>query len=388
MFFDHIIIHAKAGDGGRGCVAFRRETFVPKGGPSGGDGGKGGDVILEVSPHQSDFRDFYYQPHLRAKRGEHGQGSNCTGRSAPDLIVPVPPGTLVYRIPEHLLPANSANALEPDEESPAFAEEDQATEDSFASQGSEDDAITQSARRKINPRTTPMELVADLVTIGQRVTLCRGGRGGLGNQHFATPTHQAPTHAQPGEKGEQASFYLELKSLADVGFVGFPNAGKSTLLGALTNAKPLVGAYPFTTLHPHVGIRELPDYSRITFADIPGLIPGAHEGVGLGHDFLRHIERTKLLLFVLDMAGTENRDPADDFTILLQELAAYSPELARRPRLIAANKSDHPDFAIFLPEFQRRFPSETILPISAQTGSGLENLLAHITALLPAKLPV
>jgi GTP-binding protein len=372
MFVDHIVIHAKAGDGGRGCVAFRRETFVPKGGPSGGDGGKGGDVILEASPHVADFRDFFYQPHLRAKRGGHGLGSNCTGKSAPDLVVPVPPGTVVYRVPTHLVQTSSNRT-----------EEDTAEKMDEFSAG-DDEAGTEKIERsnmrikKINPRTMPLELVADLASVGDRVVLCRGGRGGLGNQHFATPMQQAPTYAQPGEEGESGSFYLELKSIADVGFVGFPNAGKSSLLGALTAAKPLVGVYPFTTLHPHVGVLELEDFSRLTFADIPGLIAGASEGVGLGHDFLRHIERTKMLLFVLDMAGTDNRDPSEDLKVLERELAAYSPDLLRRPQLVAANKMDHPDAQIFFPEFLKKFPQKKVVPISAKSGEGLGELVQAV----------
>jgi len=377
MFVDHIVIHAKAGDGGRGCVAFRRETFVPKGGPSGGDGGRGGDVILEASPHVADFRDFFYQPHLRAKHGGHGLGSNCTGKSAPELVAPVPPGTVVYRVPTGYV----GNAPTGDSEDDTSSSGDDFDARSEPVAATESEPAMRSTK-KINPRTMPLELVADLARPGDRVVLCRGGRGGLGNQHFATPTQQAPTYAQPGEEGEAGSFYLELKSIADVGFVGFPNAGKSSLLGALTAAKPLVGAYPFTTLHPHVGVLELEDFSRLTFADIPGLIPGASEGVGLGHDFLRHIERTKVLLFVLDMAGTDNRDPCEDLPALERELAAYSPDLLRRPQIVAANKMDHPDAQIFYPEFLKRFSDRKVVPISAQRGDGLRELVCAVREIL------
>jgi len=372
MFIDHIIIHAKAGDGGRGCVAFRREAYVPKGGPSGGDGGKGGDVILEASPHVADFRDYFYKPHLRAQNGGHGLGSNCTGKSAPDLVAKVPVGTVVYRLPpnKNCLARNTQNAGIPQREDANLWR--------FAGRS----GLTMSSLKKIHPRDVSLEVIADLARPGESVVLCRGGRGGLGNRHFASPNNPTPRYAQPGQEGESGSFFLELKTIADVGLVGFPNAGKSSLLAALTHARPLIAAYPFTTLHPNVGVLELEDYSRITFADIPGLLPGASRGVGLGYDFLRHVERTSVLLFVIDMAGTDNRDPCEDLPVLEGELAAYSANLLNRPHLIVANKMDLPTAGVNYHKFLKKFPNKTVIPISAQQAQGLPQLVQAVRNVL------
>lgn len=366
MFVDEVKIYARAGHGGRGCVAFRREKFRPKGGPDGGDGGDGGSVILRADHDLNNLIAQYYQPRLIAEDGEHGMGKGMKGRSGRDLIVPVPCGTLVWRLsprPESappppqsakgrlpiaarpLLPyAGRTNLAEPDAKSPPL--------------------------RVSGP--VRGELVADLTQHGQEFVLCRGGRGGLGNKHFATPSRQAPGFAQPGEPGEEGEFLLELRMIADVGLVGYPNAGKSTLLTAISRARPKIAPYPFTTLHPQIGIVEYPDYQRLVVCDIPGLIEGAHRNVGLGHAFLRHIERCKVLVLLLDMAGTDNRQPWDDYRHLLEELELYDPQLLNRPRLVVANKMDEPAAESNLRRFKRRVPHTPVLTISAALGDGID----------------
>jgi GTP-binding protein len=331
MFTDRVRIWAQAGNGGHGCCSFRREKFVPRGGPDGGDGGKGGSVILRVDAQINNLNHLSYRPHHFAKAGKDGAGRLKTGASGKDVILKVPPGTCVYRLPT--------------------------TDENF--------------ERAINVEEA--DLVADLTQEAQEFFLCAGGKGGLGNSHFKSSTNRAPRKFQKGEPGEKGQFFLELKSIADVGLVGFPNAGKSSLLRALSAAKPKVAAYPFTTLTPMVGVVELEDMSRLTAADIPGLIEGASEGVGLGHDFLRHIERCRILLFVLDMAGTEGRHPSNDYAQLRKELDLYQKELSNRPFLVAANKMDLPEAGQFLYEFQKSF-NVGVIPVSAQNKDGLTEL--------------
>ncbi|NUN92659.1 MAG: GTPase ObgE [Verrucomicrobiae bacterium] len=328
MFVDRVKIYAKAGDGGKGCVSFRREKFVPKGGPDGGNGGDGGDVILRVDPHTSHLSDLLYQPRLLAARGEHGRGKNQYGRSAPPLRVKVPPGTEVRRLPEG-------------------------------------------------------GFVADLVTPGSEFVLCKGGRGGRGNAVFRSSTHQAPREFDPGAPGEEGDFELELKTVADLGLVGFPNAGKSTLLTRISRARPKVGAYPFTTLHPVVGAMEFEDWGKLTIADIPGLVEGAHRNVGLGHGFLRHIERCRALVILLDMAGSEGRDPRSDYAALLKELELHNPRILHKPRLVVANKMDLPGAAEHLRRFRRKFRIKPFL-ISAEKGEGLAELKQALRAAVGA----
>lgn len=284
MLIDEARIYVKGGDGGNGCVSFRREKYVPAGGPDGGDGGRGGDVVFLVDDGMSTLIDFTYRSHYKAERGQHGQGSNRHGRNGSDLIVRVPPGTQVK-----------------DDEG---------------------------------------RLLVDLVTPGQRWVAAMGGRGGRGNARFKTPTRQAPAFSEKGEPGEEFWLRLELKLLADVALVGYPNAGKSTFIAAVSKARPKIADYPFTTLAPNLGVVSLAPGENFVIADIPGLIEGAHQGVGLGHEFLRHIERTRVLLYVIDASGLEGRDPVDDLRVLRRELALYRPELAERASIVFANKTD------------------------------------------------
>jgi GTP-binding protein len=341
MFVDHIRIHAKAGDGGNGCVSFRREKFVPKGGPDGGDGGRGGNIILRTDVHTDNLVDFYYQPLLKAKRGGHGKGKNMYGRAGADSIYKVPLGTLVYRIPPQL--------FEPRE-------------------GDEQP-------RKQAIESSACELLVDLSEQNQEFVLCKGGAGGKGNTHFKSSTNRVPTQFTEGEPGEQGDFLLELRKIADVGLVGYPNAGKSTLLGKISAAHPKVAPYPFTTLNPVIGIVELDGYKRATVADIPGLIEGAHRNVGLGHDFLKHIVRCKLLVFVLDTAGSEGRNPIEDLGSLRRELDLYDPSLSLRPWMIVANKMDLPEAAQNLSIIRDRFKDKLVVPMSAANGEGTKQFV-------------
>lgn len=360
MFIDHLRIFAKAGDGGGGCVSFRREKYVPKGGPDGGDGGRGGDIVLRVDPNVDNLTAFHYQPIIRGQKGSNGQGKKMFGRAAKPTVVAVPPGTIVSRLRETAWPAAPGPAIAGGgffdlEAEPAAA-----------------------AGRRSAPSPDQLELLADLAVDGQEFVLCRGGDGGKGNVHFKSSRNRVPRESTPGEPGEEGYFYLELRKIADAGLAGYPNAGKSTLLAALSAARPKVAPYPFTTLHPVVGVVEYPDYSRVTVADIPGLIEGAHRNVGLGHDFLRHIVRCKLLLHVVDMAGSEGRDPADDLARLREELKLYDPALAQRPWLIVANKMDLPGAAEQLKAFRRRHRRTTIIPVSAREQTGLDALRAEL----------
>jgi len=367
MFVDHIKIHAKAGDGGNGCVSFRRESFVPRGGPDGGDGGRGGSIIFRADPHVDNLTAFYYEPLLKAKSGAHGRGKQCFGKSAPDKIFPVPMGTLVYRMPA--AGSSGEGELEPSVaygSSATFVDLSKAPEDMPGDLSSE--------KERGLPAPGELELVADLVGEGQELILCKGGKGGLGNVHFKSSRNRVPTQFTEGEPGEEGTFYLELRKIADAGLVGYPNAGKSTLLGKISAAHPKVAPYPFTTLTPHIGVVELPEYARITVADIPGLIEGAHRNVGLGHDFLRHIVRCKLLVFVIDMAGSEGREPLDDLGKLRKELDLYDPQLSERPWIVVANKMDLPGAEENLKHFRGRLRKVEVLSAAAERGEGVEEV--------------
>ena len=320
LFLDEARILVKAGDGGNGCLAFRREKFVPRGGPSGGDGGHGGDVILVATGSQNTLLQFSYNPEHKAERGRHGEGSNRTGHDGRTIEVAVPVGTVVY---------------------------DEATG----------------------------EKVADFTEASQRVTIARGGRGGRGNARFATATHQAPTEHEPGRPGEEKRLRLELKLLADVGLVGFPNAGKSTLISRISAAKPKIADYPFTTLEPNLGVVPL-EYRSYVVADIPGLIEGAHLGHGLGIQFLRHVERTRLLAHLVDVSESSGREPVHDFEVIMEELASFSQELVEKPMIVVATKMDvaqDPDRVASL----RKLAAERGLDyfeISSATGQGIDVL--------------
>jgi GTP-binding protein len=332
MFVDECVIKVSAGDGGRGCISFRREKYEPWGGPNGGDGGAGGDVILLGSHDTNNLVDFKFKQHWKAGRGEHGLGKDCNGKEGRDAELHLPLGTIVTDV-------------------------------------------------------ATGRVVAEVVVDGQRIVLCKGGNGGWGNTHFKTSTNRAPTRANPGQPGENGEFRMVLKSIADVGLVGFPNAGKSSLTNAITKAHPKTAAYPFTTLHPQIGVIEFKDYvrgdKRLLLADIPGLIEGASENRGLGHRFLRHVERCALLLIIVDMAGNDGRDPANDYRQLVNELKLYDPALLKKPRLLAANKMDLPCAAANLAKFKRRYKVDTV-KISCLEGTGLEQLkkelLKRVTA--------
>ncbi|MCW2277119.1 GTPase ObgE [Heliophilum fasciatum] len=321
MFYDRAKIYVKGGDGGNGIVAFRREKYVPLGGPAGGDGGAGGSVIFIGDEGLRTLIDFRYQKHYKAERGEHGTGKNQFGSNGGDRIAKVPVGTVIK------------------------------------------DADTG-------------ELIADITEEGQRVVVAKGGRGGRGNTKFATANNPAPGFAENGEPGQERWLAMELKLLADVGLVGFPNAGKSTLIAAVSAARPKVADYPFTTLEPHLGVVSVEEGKSFVLADIPGLIEGAHSGVGLGHEFLRHTERTRLLIHVIDIAGSEGRDPLEDYDIIERELALYKPELAAKPRIIAANKMDLPEATENLARLQAKIGDTVeIFAVSAATNQGLTPLV-------------
>lgn len=350
MFVDHVRIFAKAGDGGAGSSSFRRESFVPRGGPDGGDGGNGGSVILKADPHTDSLVSLFYDPHIRARDGGRGKNKKMYGKTAPARTVLVPIGTMIFRLP----PGATISTRSPED-----------TDDENAS-----------ARGTVPASNTDeLDLIADLAQSGQEFVLCRGGDGGRGNVHFKSSRNQAPTRADPGYPGEEGYFYLELRKIANSGLVGYPNAGKSTLLGKLSAAKPKVAAYPFTTLTPMVGVMEFPGtFERATLADIPGLIEGAHRNVGLGHEFLRHIMRCRLLLFVLDMAGSEGRHPLDDLANLRRELSLYNSQLSERPWMIVANKMDLPAADENLRLLRERYPKIATAAISAEQGAGIDDL--------------
>jgi GTP-binding protein len=336
MFVDEVDIHVTAGRGGRGCLAFRREKYVPRGGPSGGDGGHGGSIYIVASPHINTLINFRFHPEFEAQRGGNGEGSNRTGRDGHDLELKVPVGTFVYD--------------------------------------------------RTGAPDVPPRLIADLAHAGDRVLVAKGGRGGLGNAHFATATNRAPRKVQPGEEGEEKFLRLELKLLADVGLVGFPNAGKSTLISRISAARPKIADYPFTTLTPNLGVVGLSDDRSFVVADVPGLIEGAHRGQGLGHQFLRHLERTKTLIHVVDVSSASGRDPVSDLDIIRRELELFAPDLAAKPQIVAANKIDALD-----DEERARAVGEraaalglSFFRISAVTGAGVPELLEATWRLLAA----
>ena len=326
MFVDEIDTRVAAGDGGRGCIAFRREKFVPRGGPSGGDGGDGGSVYFVASEHLNTLVNYRFHPEFKAERGQHGMGSNMHGRNGKHLVLKVPIGTVVYEVIED---------------------------------GGE-----------------PVQLV-DLTEPGTRVRIAAGGQGGRGNARFASSTNRAPRRADPGMAGEVKQLRLQLKLLADVGLVGFPNAGKSTLISRISAAKPKIADYPFTTLTPHLGVVALSDDRSFVVADVPGLIEGAHRGLGLGHQFLRHLERTRLLVHMIDVSGMSGRDPVEDFTTIRRELELYRPELADKPAVAAANKMDAVADTADVDRLEAHMASlgVTLHRISAVTGDGVPALV-------------
>jgi GTPase len=344
MFVDRVKVFAQAGNGGRGCVSFRREKFVPKGGPDGGDGGRGGNVILRADRHVDNLSNLFYEPLIKAKNGGHGMGKKMSGRAGLDKVVKVPVGTVVWPAEEEKQPTSDVERPTSNwEQSPI---------------GSRQSTIP----------------VTDLARDAQEFVLCRGGAGGKGNVHFKSSRNRAPRQYTEGEEGEQGHFLLELRTIADAGFVGYPNAGKSTLLRKISAARPKVAAYPFTTLHPIVGVIEFPGYRRATVADVPGLIEGAHRGLGLGHEFLRHITRCRVLVFVVDVAGSEGRNPVEDLQNLRREIDLYDPTLSLRAWFVVANKMDLPGAEENLKALQERFPKLQILPISAAKGEGIDAL--------------
>ncbi len=354
MFIDRVRVHAKAGDGGDGSASFRREKFIPKGGPDGGDGGDGGDVILRADTHTDQLANLFFEPILKAKPGGKGSFRQRHGKSAPDLVVPVPVGTLVYRFP----------TPEP--------------HDPFAEPPEEEEPSETPKSKKGLPDPMQEDLVADLDQVGKEFIICHGGKGGRGNIHFKSSRNRAPRRFTEGTPGEEGWFLLEMRSIAFAGLVGYPNAGKSTLLRAISRAHPKVGSYAFTTRNPQVGVVDLEDYRKTTVADIPGLIEGAHENRGLGHQFLRHVMRCSYLLMVLDMAGSEGRSPLDDLKALRRELELYNPELAARPWCIVANKMDMPEAEANLKLFKKKYKGVTILPICAELGEGIPELKSFL----------
>jgi GTPase len=362
MFVDRIKVFAQAGKGGRGCVSFRREKFVPKGGPDGGDGGRGGDIILRADRHTDHLAHLFYEPIVKAKNGGHGRGKKMHGKNAPDKIVKVPVGTMVYELRN----ADGGLRIEDGQSDEAI---DKGTVEQARRLPDAEAIQNQSALR--DPQS---DLLADLTREGQEFLLCKGGAGGKGNVHFKSSRNRAPREYTEGGEGESGNFLLELRSIADAALVGYPNAGKSTLIQQISAARSKIAPYPFTTLHPVIGIVELGDYRRATVADIPGLIEGAHRNLGLGHDFLRHITRCRLFLFVLDMAGSEGRSPIADLEALRREIALYDPRLSERSWFVVANKMDLPQAEENLRDFQKRFPQRTIVPISAKEGRGISEL--------------
>lgn len=399
MFVDQVKIFARAGKGGKGCVAFHREAYITKGGPSGGNGGRGGDVIIEADHDRNNLIEQYYKPRLLAEHGEAGMGKGMDGHAGKDLIIKVPCGTMIWKLPDTETPIDTKSVApksDEDEDDVEDAEEEEdekqssqpmklatASRQPIRYQGKERaieisyDDEDEEAPRKLSDQHAAAsiegaELIADLTEHGQRFILCKGGRGGLGNRNFATSARQTPRFAQPGEVGTEGNYLFELRTMADVGLVGYPNAGKSTLLTAISRAKPKVAPYPFTTLHPQPGIVEYADYKRITVCDIPGIIEGAHNNVGLGHEFLRHIKRCKVLVILLDMAGSDGREPWDDYKQVLSELDLYDPEMLEKPRIVVANKMDEPQAEENLKKFKRKARKVQVLPIAAAFDEGIE----------------
>jgi GTP-binding protein len=392
MFIDEVGIYAQAGHGGKGAVAFHREAFVPKGGPSGGNGGRGGNVLLQADHDLNNLIAQFYNPRLIAQDGRPGQGKGMDGPAGKDLLVRVPCGTLVWRLPEQDRPSLSDDkADEPALQAPApLGLSTQNRPVLRAAGGDRALEIDLAAERPSPPdRFSPgqRELIADLTANGQQFVLCRGGRGGLGNRNFATARRQTPRFAQPGEAGEAGWFRLELRLIAEVGLIGYPNAGKSTLLSAISNARPRIAPYPFTTLHPQIGIVAYPDFFRLTVCDVPGLIEGAHRNVGLGHAFLRHVQRCKILVLVLDMAASDGRWPWDDYKQLLRELELFDPALVELPRRIVANKMDEPAAERNLKKFKTKFRRVPVLPMAAAFDEGIEPFKKLIRQAVEAAAP-
>jgi GTPase len=395
MFVDEVKVTARAGHGGRGCVAFHREAYCPKGGPSGGNGGRGGDVILEADHDLNNLVAQYYSPRLLAQKGENGMGKGMDGHAGSDAVIKVPCGTMVWRLntpaPDNPAPTADATA---DDNRPGPIKLSSSPRPMIRYHGGEralEINLSEEVTSPIPEQDRPLsksaphsEMIADLTQHGQRFILCRGGRGGLGNRNFATARRQTPRFAQPGEPGDEGEFLLELRLMAEVGLVGFPNAGKSTLLSAISRARPKIAPYPFTTLHPQVGIVEYEDRFRLSVCDVPGLIQGAHLNQGLGHAFLRHIERCMILVFVVDMAGSEGRMPWDDYQLVAEELRLYNPHLLERPSLIVANKMDEPPAEANLRRFRRRIKSVPAVPLSAAFGQGLDTFRKTIRKMLTA----
>jgi len=326
-FIDEAIITVQSGDGGKGCLSFRREKFIPRGGPDGGDGGKGGDIILSTTSRKRTLYQFRYQRHFKAKNGAHGQGKQKTGKNGRNLTIELPPGTLVI------------------------------------------DADTG-------------HLIKDLVDIGETFVILKGGRGGQGNTRFKTSTHRTPRFAQPGEPGETRTLKLELKLLADVGIIGLPNAGKSTLIAAISSARPKIANYPFTTLTPSLGVVQTNRAEPFVVADIPGLIKGAHQGTGLGIKFLRHIERTRILIHLIDVSSIDPDDPLNQYRAINHELVMYDEKLVQKPQIVVLNKLDLPGVRKAAEIFQSAVKDKKVLLISALAGQGLEQLKSQIVRLL------
>lgn len=322
MFIDEAKIHIKAGDGGNGCLSFRREKFIPKGGPDGGDGGKGGNVYFETVKNLDTLMDFAGKHHWHAQNGRPGEGSNKHGADGEDLIIKVPPGTLIYDVDLDLL-------------------------------------------------------LKDLDSVGMKVCVCRGGKGGKGNKAFATATNQTPRYAESGKKGQERNIRLELKLIADAGLVGMPNAGKSTLISRCSAAKPKIADYPFTTIEPVLGIVELSGFRRFVMADIPGLIEGAHGGAGLGFEFLKHIERTRIIVHILDIMPIDGCNPVENYKTIRNELTQYSKELAKKKEIIVANKIDLDPNGKIVKDLKKKLKKE-IHPVSAVAGAGIKDLIELI----------
>ncbi|MDI6744423.1 MAG: GTPase ObgE [Thermodesulfovibrionales bacterium] len=329
QFVDYTKIHVKAGDGGRGCVSFRREKYVPRGGPDGGDGGRGGHIIFKASGELNTLLDLRYQREYKAKRGQHGMGKKMHGKNGEDRIIPVPVGTVIK------------------------------------------DADTD-------------EIIADLDSEGVETIIAKGGRGGQGNAHFATPTRQAPKFAQPGEEGKEKNLVIELKLLADAGLIGLPNAGKSTLISVISSARPKIADYPFTTLTPNLGVVKLKDFRSFVVADIPGLIEGAHRGAGLGFQFLRHVERTSILLHLVDASDIPETDPVEDLKKINKELELYSSKLLKKPQAVVGTKTDIAVEKKRLKKLAKYCKSKNIefFPVSAATGKGIKELLLYLSAVV------
>ncbi len=383
MFVDQIKVYARAGHGGKGAVAFHREAYVPKGGPSGGNGGRGGNVILQADHDLNNLIGQFFRPRLIAQDGEGGGGKGMDGLAGKDLIVKVPCGTLVWKLPS-LPPAPEPSEDDEEKEPKTMLMASSSKRSIIRRAGTElaveldltdDEGLAAAGPMMGNEGE---QMVADLTLDGQQFILCKAGRGGLGNRNFATSTRQTPRFAQPGEPGDEGEYRLELRTVAEVGIVGYPNAGKSTLLTAISKARPKVAPYPFTTLHPQIGIVEYPDFHRLTVCDVPGLIEGAHRNVGLGHGFLRHIQRCKFLVILLDMAGIDGRNPWDDYKLLLRELELYDPSMLKKERMVVANKMDEAVAEENLKKFKRKVSKTPVMPISAAFDEGVEKFKTTI----------